>query len=113
MNTVFETRKDYFKRGFHGAFTAPWTSYREATRYPVTQDEGLSIYLGLMVASAFWSMAVMTAFEFGTALLLPAPTIEFAINWAATLIAVFPAYALMLMAHLRWGFPEISKRLFR
>ena len=113
MNTILETRKIWFAKGFRGAFTKPLATYREAIRYPVNQDEGLDTYGGMLAAATLWMLVVFAVFNVGTALILPTPAVEMIANRIAELIAFVPPYGLLLLAHLRWGIGEIARRLFR
>ena len=112
MNSVFETRRSWGAKGFRGAFTKPLATYREAVRYPVNQDEGLSMYFGMFFASGLWMLAVIIIFDVATDLIVPEPTAARLTHRISDLIAFVPAYGLMTLAHLRWGLGEIAKRVF-
>lgn len=112
MNRHFRNRAEWARAGFAGAFTSPVVTYRRAVGFPVNQDEGLSIYLGLLVASSLFAMVVLAFGLIATLLVHPTPFAEVAANRVVMLVAICPGLLLILLAQLRWGFGEIFRRLF-
>lgn len=114
MQSSFEEtrrqRLNYATRGFKGAFTAPRKAMSQAFLHSVEQDEGLSMFLGLLGAAASVMMffvvidsLVFEALVASTGLWLAKP-----VHLILDLGSAFPCIWLLWKAHERWGYHAIK-----